>query len=110
MKSFILGGLMLLLLGACSNNNDVWAENEREKYVGEKIFHELGKQEFNVVADHIVAEGISEEVMIISLMIRPPEGVSFESLKQNATDAINQAFKENDIKGFEVRIKAEPEW
>ncbi|MGM0924676.1 MAG: hypothetical protein ACQEWW_26410 [Bacillota bacterium] len=106
MKSFILGVLMLLLLSACQdNNNGVWEENQRETFVGEKVFTELNKHNINVVA-----YGITEEEMEIGLMIRTAEGENFKSIKQTATDAINKALRENDIKGFNIDIKEEPEW
>ncbi|USK30830.1 hypothetical protein LIT32_12320 [Bacillus sp. CMF21] len=105
MKSFILGVLMLLLLSACSDNKNDFEYNEREEFVGEKIFHELNKHDINVAA-----EGITEEEMIIALMIRTEEGENFKSIKQTATDAINKALKENDIKGYKIEIEEEPEW
>ncbi|MGX1191951.1 hypothetical protein [Metabacillus sp. SLBN-84] len=110
MKRTIFGALMLLLLGACSQDHSIYEENEREKAIGEKIAYELSKSEYNNVAGHIVAEGITEEKKIISFMIRPPEGVSFSRLKQNATDGINQVLNENDISGYTIEIKKEPEW
>ncbi|KEZ48729.1 membrane lipoprotein lipid attachment site-containing protein [Metabacillus indicus] len=110
MKRTIFGASMLLLLGACSQDHSIYEDNEREKAIGEKIFHELSKEEYNNVAGHIVAEGIIEEKKTIAFLIRPPEGVSYSTLKQNATDGINHVLNENDISGYTIEIKKEPKW